>query len=160
MIQAASSNIGLVLLILPSGSMALTLIGSQRAEARGSWLLQRALLREVSGLAAGVTPTALAAVIGVESVAVTSRGIPACRVVAGVMAVWVVGPRGLRGEPLWGRRSPGCGQAAGPLTTRSTLTHHPSLMTLTSSLVLVLDHYGSIYHGLQVRIVHGYKIGL
>jgi hypothetical protein len=40
-------------------------------------LLQWAFLREVSRLAAGVTSTALAAVIGVESVAVASREIPA-----------------------------------------------------------------------------------
>jgi hypothetical protein len=77
MVQEASCSIGLVLLILPSGSTALTLIGSRRAEARGSWLLQWAFLREVSRLAAGVTSTALAAVIGVESVAVASRKIPA-----------------------------------------------------------------------------------
>jgi hypothetical protein len=72
MIQAASGNIGLILLILPRGSTALTLIGSRRAEARCSRLLQGALLRELSGLATGVTSTTLATVIGVESVAVTS----------------------------------------------------------------------------------------
>jgi hypothetical protein len=77
MVQAASGNIGLVLLILPSGSTALTLIGSRRAEARGSWLLQRALLREMSRLATGVTSAALAAVSGVEGVAVASREVPA-----------------------------------------------------------------------------------
>jgi hypothetical protein len=77
MVQAASGNMGLVLRILPSGSTALTLIGSQRAEARGSWLLQWALLRKVSRLATGVASTALAAVSGVESVAVASRRISA-----------------------------------------------------------------------------------
>jgi hypothetical protein len=77
MVQAASGNIGLVLLILPSGSTALTLIGSRRAEARGSGLLQRALLREVSRLAIGVASTALAAVSGVECVVITSREVPA-----------------------------------------------------------------------------------
>jgi hypothetical protein len=101
MIQAAFGNIGVVLLILPSGSTALTLIGPRRAEARCSRLLKGALLREVSRLATGVTSTALAAVSGVECVAVTSREIPACRAVAGVLTVWIVGPRGLRGEPLW-----------------------------------------------------------
>jgi hypothetical protein len=76
MVQAASGNIGLVLLILPRGSTALTLIGSRRAEGPGSWLLQRALLREVSRLAIGVTSAALVAVSGVEGVAVASREIP------------------------------------------------------------------------------------
>jgi hypothetical protein len=156
MVQAASCSIGLVLLILPSGPMALTLIGSPRAEARGSWLLQWALLREVSRLAACVTSTALAAVIGVESVAVASREIPALRVIAGVLTVWVVGPRGLRGKPLWRWRSPGWGQAAGPLSTRSALTQHPPLATLAGSLVFIFHHNGCIHHSFQVGIVHSY----
>jgi hypothetical protein len=77
MVQTASCIIGLGLLVPTSGSTALTLIGSRRAEARCSWLLQRALRREVSQLATGVTSAALAAVSGVESVAVASREIPA-----------------------------------------------------------------------------------
>jgi hypothetical protein len=154
MVQAASRIIGLGLLIPTSGSTALTLVGLRRAEARCRRLLQRALLREVSELTTGVTSTTLAAVIGVESVAVTSGEIFTCRAVAGVLTVWVVRSRGLRGEPLWRWHSPEWGQAVGPLTTRSTLAHHPPLATLTGSLVLVLNHYGGIHHGLQVRIVN------
>jgi hypothetical protein len=56
--------------------MALTLVGSRRAEARCRRLLQRALLREVSRLATGVASAALAAVGGVECVVVTSREVP------------------------------------------------------------------------------------
>jgi hypothetical protein len=66
---------GLGLRVPTRGSMALTLIGSRCAEARSRGILQRALLREVSRLTTGVTSTTLAAVIGVESVAVTSREI-------------------------------------------------------------------------------------
>jgi hypothetical protein len=77
MVQAALYSIGLVLWILPSGSTALTLVGSQRAEAQCRGLLQRALLREVSWLATGVASAALAAVCGVECVAVTSGEVPA-----------------------------------------------------------------------------------
>jgi hypothetical protein len=40
------------------------------------------------------------------------------------------------------------------------LAHHPPLATLAGSLVLVLNHYGSVHHGLQVRIVHSHKIAL
>jgi hypothetical protein len=77
MVQAASRSIGLVLQVLPSGSTALTLVGSRRAEARRRGLLQRALLREVSWLATGVASATLAAVSGVECVAVTSGEVPA-----------------------------------------------------------------------------------
>jgi hypothetical protein len=77
MVQTASCMIGLGLLVPTSGSTALTLIGSRRAEAWGSWLLQRALLREVSRLATGVASAALAVVSGVECVAVASREVPA-----------------------------------------------------------------------------------
>jgi hypothetical protein len=156
MVQTASCIIGLGLLVPTSGSTALTLIGSRRAEARCRRLLKWALLREVSRLATGVASNALAAVIGVECVAVTSREISAYRAVAGVLSVWVVGPRGLRGKPLWWWCSPGWGQAAGPLSTRSTLTHHPPLATLAGSLVLVFNHYGGIHHSFQVGIVHSY----
>jgi hypothetical protein len=146
MVQAASCCIGLVLWVLSSGSTALTLIGSRRAEARCRGLLQRALLREVSWLAAGITSAALAAVGGVECVAVTSGEVPARGAVAGILAIRVVGPGGLRCKPLWRGRNPGWGQAAGPLSTRSTLTHHPALAALTGSLVLVFHHYCSIHH--------------
>jgi hypothetical protein len=76
MVQTASCSIGLVLRVLPSGSTALTLVGFRRAEAWCRRLLQRALLREVSWLAIGVASAALAAVSGVECVAVTSREVP------------------------------------------------------------------------------------
>jgi hypothetical protein len=114
----------------------------------------------VSRLATSVAPTALAAVSGVESVAVASRRISASRAVAGVLTVWVVGLGGLRGKPLWRWRSPGWGQAAGPLSTRSTLAHHPPLATLAGSLVFILNHYGCIHHSFQVGIVHSYKVSL
>jgi hypothetical protein len=84
----------------------LTLIGSRRAEARCRWLFQGTLLREVSRLATSVAATSLATVGRVESVAVASRGIPAGRVVALVLAVGVIGPGSLRGEPLRGWRRP------------------------------------------------------
>jgi hypothetical protein len=71
MVQAASCSIGLVL--LPSGSTALTLIGSRRAEARCRGLLEWALLREVPRLSTSVASAALAAVSGVERVVVASR---------------------------------------------------------------------------------------
>jgi hypothetical protein len=106
MVQAASSNIGLVLLSLPSGSTALTLIGSRRAEARRRWLLQGTLLREVSWLATSIAATSLTVVGGVEDVAVSSRRIPACRAIALVLAIGVVGPGSLRGEPLREWRRP------------------------------------------------------
>jgi hypothetical protein len=77
MVQTASCMIGLGLLVPTRGSTALTLSGSRRAEARGSWLFQRALLREVSRLATGVASAALAAVSEVEHVAVASREVPA-----------------------------------------------------------------------------------
>jgi hypothetical protein len=160
MVQAAPCSISLVVLVLPRGSTALTLVGSRRAEARCRRLLQRALLREVSRLATGVASAALAAVGGVERVAVASREVPARGTVAGILTVWVIGPGGLRGKPLWRGRSPGWGQAAGPLSTRSTLTHHSSLAALAGSLVLVFNHYCSIHHSFQIRIVHGYKVGL
>jgi hypothetical protein len=149
MVQTASCIIGLGLLVPTSGSTALTLIGSGCTKARCRRLLQGALLREVSRLATCVASTALVAVSGVESVAVTSRRIPSCRAVAGILTVWVVGPGGLRGEPLWWWRSPGRGQAAGLLSTRSTLTHHPPIATLAGSLVFVLNHYGRIHHSFQ-----------
>jgi hypothetical protein len=72
MIQAASSNIGLSFQVPPRGSMALTLIGSRRAEARRRRLLQGTLLREVSWLVTSVATTSLAAVAGVEGVTVSS----------------------------------------------------------------------------------------
>jgi hypothetical protein len=104
MVQAALCSIGLVPRVLPSGSMALTLVGSWRAEARCRGLLQRALLGEVTWLATCVAPTALASVGGVECVAVTSGRIPAGGAAAGVLTVWVVGPWSLRGKPLrWWR---------------------------------------------------------
>jgi hypothetical protein len=135
MVQAASCSIGLVPWVLPSGSMALTLVGSRCTESRCRVLLQRALLREVSWLAAGVTSAALAAVGGIECVVVTSGEVLARGAVAGILAIRVVGPGGLRCKPLWRGRRPGWGQAAGPLSTRSTLTHHPALAALTGSLV-------------------------
>jgi hypothetical protein len=160
MVQAAPCSISLVLLVLPSGSTALTLVGSRRAEARCRRLLQRALLREVSRLVTSVTFAALAAVAGVEYVAVTSGEVPALGAVAGILAIWVIGPGGLRGKPLWWGRSPRWGQAAGLLSTRSTLTHHSPLAALAGSLVLVFNHYCSIHHSFQIRIVHGYKVSL
>jgi hypothetical protein len=160
MVKAASCIMGLGLRVPTRGSTALTLIGSRHAEARSRGLLQRALLREVSRMTTSVTSTTLAVVIGVESVAVTSGGISTGWAVAGVLTAWVVGPRGLRGEPLWWWRSSGWGQAAGPVTTRSSLIHHPPFATLAGSFVLVFDHYGSIYHGLQVRIVNSHKVSL
>jgi hypothetical protein len=54
------------------GSTALALIGPRRVEARGSWLLQGALLGEVSRLATGVAATSLATGVGVGRVAVTT----------------------------------------------------------------------------------------
>jgi hypothetical protein len=114
----------------------------------------------VSRLATGVASTALAVVSGVESVAITSRRIPAYGAVAGILMVWVIGPGGLRGKPLLWGRSPGWGQAVGPLSTRSTLAHHPPLAALAGRLVLVFNHYGGIYHSFQVGIVHSYKISL
>jgi hypothetical protein len=107
MVQTASCSIGLVL--LPIGSTALTLIGSRCAEARCRGLLKWALLREVSWLATSVASAALATVSRVERVAIASRRIPACRAVAGVLMVGVIGPGGLRGKPLWRWRSPGWG---------------------------------------------------
>jgi hypothetical protein len=64
---------GLGLRVSTGGSTALTLIGSWRADARGRRLLQRTLLREVSRLTTSVASTALAAIGGVEGVAVVSR---------------------------------------------------------------------------------------
>jgi hypothetical protein len=72
MVQAASSNISLILLVPPRGSTALTLIGSRRAEARCNRLLQGTLLREVPWLATSIAATSLAVVVGVEDVTVTS----------------------------------------------------------------------------------------
>jgi hypothetical protein len=60
----------------------------------------------MSGLTTSVAATSLAAVGGVESVAVASRRISAGRAVAWVLAVGVIGPGSLRGEPLWGWRRP------------------------------------------------------
>jgi hypothetical protein len=62
MVQAASCYIGLVLLSLPRGSTALTLIGFRRAEAQRRWFLQGALLREMPWLATSIVATSLAAV--------------------------------------------------------------------------------------------------
>jgi hypothetical protein len=106
MVQTASGIVGLSLRVPPRGSTALTLIGSRRAEARCRWLLQGTLLREVSELATSVAATSLATVGGVESVAVASRRIPTGRAVAWVLAVGVVGPGSLRGEPLRGWHRP------------------------------------------------------
>jgi hypothetical protein len=106
MVQAASGIVVLSLRVPPRGSTALTLIGSRRAEARRRWLLQGTLLREVPRLATSVAATSLAAVGGVESVAVASREVPAGRAVAGILAVRVVGPGSLRGKPLRGWRRP------------------------------------------------------
>jgi hypothetical protein len=106
MVQATSGYIGLVLLSLPKGSTALTLIGSRRAEARRRRLLQGTLLREVSWLTTGIAAASLTMVGGVEDVAVSSRRIPTCRAVALVLAVRVVGSGSLRGEPLRGWRRP------------------------------------------------------
>jgi hypothetical protein len=72
MVQAASCYIGLVLLSLPRGSTALTLIGPRRAKARRRWFLQGTLLREVPWLATSIAAASLATVGGVEGVAVTS----------------------------------------------------------------------------------------
>jgi hypothetical protein len=60
----------------------LTLIGFRRAEARRRGFLQGALLREMPWLATSIAATSLAAVGGVEGVAVSSRRIPAGRAVA------------------------------------------------------------------------------
>jgi hypothetical protein len=111
-------------------------------------------------LTTSIAATSLAAVVGIEGVAVTFRGVPAGRTVAGVLAVRVVRLRGLRGEPLRGWRRPRWGHAAGPLTVLSTLAHHPPLATFAGSLVLVLNHNGSVHHGFQIRIWHSYQIGL
>jgi hypothetical protein len=95
MVQAASGNIGLILLVSPRGSTALTLVGSRRTEARCRWLLQGTLLREVPWLTISIAATSLAVVIGVEGVTVTSSEVSACRTVAWVLAVRVIGPGGL-----------------------------------------------------------------
>jgi hypothetical protein len=60
----------------------LTLIGFWRAEARRRGFLQGALLREMPWLTTGIAATSLAAVGGMEGVAVSSRRIPAGRAVA------------------------------------------------------------------------------
>jgi hypothetical protein len=160
MIQTASCSICLSLLVPPRGSTALTLIGSRRAKARRSRLLQGTLLREMSWLATSVAAASLAVVGGIEDVAVAFRGVPACRAVILILAVGVVGPGSLRGEPLRGWRTPRWGHTAGPLTAWSTLTHHPSLPTFAGSFVLVFHHDGSIHHGFQIIVRHGYQIGL
>jgi hypothetical protein len=106
------------------------------------------------------TSSTLTAICGVEGVVVASREISSCWAVSGVLTAGVVGPRGSRGEPLWWWRSSGWGHAAGPVTTRSSVVHHPPLATLAGSFVLVFDHDGSIYHGLQVGIVNSHKVSL
>jgi hypothetical protein len=143
MIQAAPCLVGLSLLVPTSGSMALTLIGSWHAEAWCSRLLQGTLLREVSWLASSIAATSLVAAGGIEDVAVASRGVPACRTVAGVLTVRVVGPEGLRGEPLRGWHRPRWGHTAGPLVAWPMLTHHSSLAAFAGSFVLVLHHNGA-----------------
>jgi hypothetical protein len=82
MVQAASSNIGLTLRVPSRGSMALTLIGFRRTEARRKWFLQGTLLREMPWLATSIAATSLAAVGGIEGVAVSSRRISAGREIA------------------------------------------------------------------------------
>jgi hypothetical protein len=77
MVQTASYIIGLGLRVSTSGSMTLTLVGSQCAQAWCRGLLEWALLGEVSRLATSVAPAALAAVSRVECVAVTSGEVPA-----------------------------------------------------------------------------------
>jgi hypothetical protein len=64
--------VGLGLRVPASGSTALTLVGSRRAEARRSRLLQGTLLREVPWLTTSIAATSLAAVVGVEGVTVSS----------------------------------------------------------------------------------------
>jgi hypothetical protein len=102
----ASSNIGSILLVPSRGSTALALIGPRRIEARGSWLLQGALLREVSRLTIGVAATSLDMRVGVDSVAVTSLIVPASWTVASELAVGIIGPGGLRCKPLRGWHMP------------------------------------------------------
>jgi hypothetical protein len=160
MVQATSGYIGLVLLSLARGSTALTLIGSRRAEARRSRLLQGTLLREVSWLATSIAATSLATVGGVEDIAVSSRRIPTGGAVALVLAVGVVGPGSLRGEPLRGWRRPRWGHTAGPLIAWPTLTHHSSLAAFAGGFVLVFHHDGGIYQGFQVIVRHSYQVGL
>jgi hypothetical protein len=82
MIQAATGNISLTLRVPSRWSTALTLIWFRRAEARRRWFPQGALLREMPRLAIGVTATSLAAVDGIEGVAVSSKRVSAGRVVA------------------------------------------------------------------------------
>jgi hypothetical protein len=104
-VEAASSNISLSLRVPTRGSTALTLIGPWRVGAWRRWLLQGTLLGKVPRLATSVASTSLAAVGGVECVAVTPREVPASRAVARILVVRVVGPGSLRGEPLrWWRR--------------------------------------------------------
>jgi hypothetical protein len=140
--------------------MALTLIGSWHVEAWGSRLLQGTLLGEVPRLATSIAASSLATSVGIGRVAVTTGVIPASSTVGVELAVGVVGPGGLRSKPLRGWCRLGWGQAAGPLTARSILVHHSPLAALTGSLVLVLNHYGSIHHGFQVRIRHIHQVGL
>jgi hypothetical protein len=147
MIQTASSSVCPSLLVSPRGSTALTLIGLRRAKARCSRLLQGTLLREMSWLATSVAAASLVVVGGIEDVAVASRGVPTCRAVVLILAVGVVGPGSLRGEPPRGWRRTRWGHTAGPLTAWSTLTHHPSLPAFVRSFVLVFHHDGSIHHG-------------
>jgi hypothetical protein len=72
MVQTPSCIVGLGLLVPTRGSTALALVGPRRAEARCSRLLQGTLFREVPRLSTSIASTALAAVVGVEGVAVTS----------------------------------------------------------------------------------------
>jgi hypothetical protein len=159
-VQATFGSIGLVLLISSWGSMALALGGLRHVEARCCWLLERALLREVSWLSTCITVTSLATVIGVSIVAVATRVASASSVVAAGLMIGVVGFRGLRCKSGWWGRRPGWGQTAGSLAARSTLHHHPPLAALKGCLMFVFYHDGGIHHGFEIKIWHSHKISL